>query len=154
MTIKKPKLTLVRGIPGSSKTTLATKLAKENGGVAVSADDFFTHDDGNYKFNFSLIRAAHQYCLGKIFYHLSRGEDVYAHNTYTQKWEMEMTIDIASQAGYDWDIVEPTVKWRYDVEECARKNTHGVPLATIQKMKDRFESTKDILKAFEKYRVE
>ena len=148
-----PKLTICRGIPSSGKTTLALKLAKEKNGVAVSADDFFTIE-GVYSWTGSLIQMAHKYCVGTAFYHLFRGKDVFVHNTFCERWTIEEYIDFAHKNDYDWDIIEPTTKWRYDPEECAKKNTHGVPLATIQKMKDKFESTKDILKAFEKYRTE
>ena len=145
------KLVLIRGLCGSGKTTLAEKLAKENNGVCVSADDFFTID-GSYKFSFNLIRAAHQYCLGTAFYNLYRGNNVYVHNTFTQQWEIEPYVDMAFTQGYEWELIESTTKWKYDVEECAKKTVHNVPATSIEKMRARWESTKDLLKHFEKYK--
>lgn len=149
-----PKLTIVKGLPGSGKTTLALKLTKEKNGVAVAADDFFTHEDGSYKWSGKLIKAAHEWCLGVSFYHLSRGKDVFVHNVFAQKWTAEKFIDFAHENGYDWDIIEPTTKWKFDVPELAKRNTHGLSEAMIQKIHDSWEPTKDILKAFEKYRAE
>jgi len=149
-----PKLTLIRALPGAGKSTLALKLAKEKNNVAVAADDFFTHDDGSYNFNFNLIQVAHEWCLGTAFFHLSRGKDVFVHNTFVERWTIEKYCDFAHRNNYDWDIVEPTTKWRYDVKECAVKNSHGLTETMIQKMWDKWETTKDILKAFEKYRKE
>lgn len=149
-----PKLTLVRSPSGAGKSTLALKLAKEKNGVAVSADDFFTHDDGTYKWTGKLIAAAHQYSLGTAFYHLFRGKDVFVHNVFQSRWQCEPYIDFAHNNGYEWDIIEPTTKWKMDAAELAKRNTHGLSEQMIQKVIDGWETTKDLLKAFEKYRAE
>lgn len=149
---KSNKLIVVRGISGSGKSTLAQKLhdADENS-VMVAADDFFMVD-GEYKFTFSLIQMAHNWCSGTAFYHLLRGKNVYVHNTFCERWQIEPYIDFAHKNGYEWEILEPTTKWRYDVAECAKRNTHGVPEATIQKMFDKWVPTKQLMKDFEKYK--
>lgn len=144
------KLILIRGIPGSGKSTLAEKLAKEiEDCVIVEADDFFTLD-GEYKFNFGLIKAAHQYCFGKAFYNLYRGKNVIVSNTFTQKWEIAPYVETAFMSNFEWEIVEPKTKWKSNPNECAEKNVHGLQEAIIQKMKDRWESTKDLMEYFEK----
>lgn len=142
-----PKLTLIRGVSGSGKTTLAKKIQKENtGSVIISADDFFEREDGVYAFNFKLLKAAHQYCFGQTFFYLSRGTDVIVHNTFTQKWEICPYIETAHALNFEWEILEPKTKWKSDADGCAEKNVHGLNEAMIQKMLDRWESTKDILK--------
>ena len=153
--VKKNKLTLCRGIPSSGKTTLAKKIvdADETGNtVMVSADDFYTHDDGSYNFDFSLIKMAHAYCQGVAFYHLARGKNVVVHNTFTQKWEVGPYLETAISCGYEWDIIEPKTKWKSDPSVCAEKNTHNVPLASIEKMAARWETTKSIVEYFNKER--
>lgn len=149
-----PKLTVCRGLPGSGKTSLANKLAEKTSGICIAADDFFTHEDGTYHFNFNLLEVAHNYCIGTAFYHLSRGKNVYVHNVFAERWTVEKFVDFAHRNGYEWDIIEPTTKWKNDVAECAKRNTHGLTEAMIQKMADKWESTKDLMKAFEKYQVE
>lgn len=149
-----PKLTIVRGISGSGKSTLAKKIvdSDESGNtVMISADDFFTQDD-QYKFDFKLIKAAHAYCQGTAFYHLSRGKNVVVHNTFTQRWEVGPYLEMAIDCGYEWDIVEPKTKWKNDPQACSEKNVHGVPPATIEKMLARWETTKSIVEFFEKGR--
>jgi predicted kinase len=139
------KLTLIRGVSGSGKTTLAKKIQKETKAATVSADDFFELADGTYAFNFRLLKAAHAHCLGEAFYYLIRGVDVVVHNTLTQKWEIFPYIELAHAAGIEWEILEPKTKWRYDAAILAEKNVHGLTAPMIQKMLDRWDSTKDIL---------
>ena len=148
---KENKLILCKGLPGSGKSTLAQKLheADENS-VMVAADDFFMVD-GEYRFSFNLLQMAHNWCSGTAFYHLLRGKNVYVHNTFIERWTCESYIDFAHKNGYKWDIIEPKTKWKYDIAECAKKNTHGLTEAMIQKMFDKWDSTKDLMKAFEKY---
>ena len=146
------KLILVRGISGSGKTTLAKKIVDSDTSgntIMVAADDFFETDAG-YKFSFALIKLAHAYCQGQAFFHLIRGKNVVVHNTFTQKWEIMPYIEAAIAAGIEWEIVEPKTKWRRDPSVCAEKNTHNVPEASIQRMKDRWETTESILAFVEK----
>jgi hypothetical protein len=42
-------------------------------------------------------------------------------------------------------LVEPQTPWRYDPSECFRKNQHGVPLETLQKMLQRMQSNQHII---------
>ena len=50
-------LYLLRGLPGSGKST----LAKSIGGIHIEADQYFM-EDGEYKFDGSKIKLAHNYC--------------------------------------------------------------------------------------------
>jgi len=52
-------LILCRGICGAGKSTFAKTL----GGTHFEADQFFTDDEGNYKFDGSKIKLAHNWCL-------------------------------------------------------------------------------------------
>ena len=54
------KITLLRGVPGSGKSTYANKLAKNDEKVVVfSTDDFFTHfnqDTKQYEYQFDVAK--------------------------------------------------------------------------------------------------
>ena len=55
------KLFLVRGISGSGKTT----FAKELGGVHFETDNYFMVD-GEYKFDGTKLKEAHQWCQNEV----------------------------------------------------------------------------------------
>lgn len=56
-------LVLIRGLPGSGKTTLAAGLSRVDGLTRrCAADDWMLDDAGHYKFDPSKLRAAHEAC--------------------------------------------------------------------------------------------
>lgn len=58
-------LTIVRGLPGSGKTTLAKNLTKDNG-VYFESDMFFSQD-GTYVFDAYKLKDAHAWCKAAIY---------------------------------------------------------------------------------------
>lgn len=121
-------LTLVRGLPGSAKTTLARDLAPH---ANFAADDYFTDKEGVYHFDASKIRAAHEYCQRRTRIAMQGEEKVIAvHNTFSKKWEAQPYFRLAEEFGYSVFVVE-----------CQNDfgNTHGVPKEAIKRMKDRWE---------------
>ena len=62
MGVEMRTLLLIRGLPGSGKTTLAHKLADlQTGSICVAADDFFMEDD-EYKFDSAKLQEVHERC--------------------------------------------------------------------------------------------
>lgn len=135
---------LMRGLPGSFKSTTTKRLAEDNNGIIFSTDNFFMVD-GEYKFDGKYIGDAHTW--NKLEFLMAiRSEFPYIiiDNTNTQYWEMEPYIKTAFEFGYDVAIEEPDNPDKFDVELCSQRNTHGVPQEVIQKMKDRWETTSSI----------
>lgn len=121
------KLYLVRGIPGSGKSTFAESICDK----VVSADDYFMDGD-EYKFDASKLKHAHRYCQKKTESIMQTGNDVAVANTFTREWEMEPYYKLAEKYGYM--VFSVIVENRHH-----GKNVHGVPDDALQKMKDRFE---------------
>ena len=121
------KLFIIRGLPGSGKTTFAEKL-KADGIVSdvVEADHFMTDQSGNYKFDAKMLERCHQECQMWTKYYLDLGRDVAVANTFTRKWEILPYIKM----GYDYTIVEMTGSF---------PNVHGVPKNVIETMAKRWE---------------
>jgi predicted kinase len=121
-------LYLFRGICGAGKTTAAKSL----GLMTFEADQFFM-EDGEYKFDPTKLREAHQWCKDQVEYVMINGmPKVAVSNTFTQEWEMTPYFELASKYGYM--VITMVVENRH-----GGTNEHGVPDDKLEIMKNRFE---------------
>lgn len=132
-------LVLMRGLPGSGKTTLAKEM-KGPTGVVLSTDDFFCDKHGRYIYDPSKIGEAHQWNKHRAIQRLKQGKTpIIIDNTNLQAWEMKPYVQLALQYGYEVTILDVGTPWKLNSKELARKNIHGVPAKKIEEMKDRYE---------------
>ena len=131
-------LILLRGISGSGKSTLGKQLMGD--GQIFSTDDFFMQED-EYKFNPSQLGNAHQWNLDRTIASMGRGESpIIVDNTIIQAWEAKRYVQAAIEHGYKVEVAEPDTPWKFDAEELAKRNTHGVSLKSIQRMINKWET--------------
>lgn len=127
-------LYLLRGLPGSGKSTLAEQL----GGSHFETDKYFIGENGEYNFDGSKLKEAHQWCQDSVANAMvlnhTTGENktIVVSNTFTQEWEMKPYMDLAK----DWEyrVFSIIVENRH-----GGVNQHGVPDEKLQQMKNRFE---------------
>ncbi len=124
-------LYIVRGIPGSGKSTFAKQLTAN----VFEADHYFYDNDGNYKFIASEIKDAHKECQDNVRIAMESSiPKIAVSNTSTQEWEMESYFELAKEFGYD--VFTIIVENRH-----GGTNVHNVPEDKIEQMKKRFEIT-------------
>ena len=121
-------LYIVRGIPGSGKSTFAKTLTSN----VFEADHYFYDNDGNYNFIPSEIKQAHKECQDFVRYAMESSiEKIAVSNTFTQEWEMKPYFELAEKYGYKtFSII---VENRH-----GNTNEHNVPEEKIEQMKNRF----------------
>lgn len=121
-------LYIIRGLPGSGKSTYAKALAEKHGIEYYEADMYFTHN-GRYKFDGSRIAAAHEWCFREVDNAIHNGLSVIVSNTFTMDKEMDEYVHSALWHGFSVKIVEMTGNYG---------SIHDVPETAIQRMRNRF----------------
>jgi predicted kinase len=129
------KVIILRGLPGSGKSTFTSKM--EGVVKVVSADHYFhINDDQVYRFDPSKLGAAHAYCL-RTFVNTLTKEDwvdtLVVDNTNCSAVEIAPYYALAQAYGVDCTIVH--INTNLSDEELSDRNVHGVPVATIARMR-------------------
>lgn len=123
-------LYIVRGVPGSGKSTFAQSLDCP----VFEADQYFIDSEtGEYKFDGSKIKLAHNWCKLRVEHSMEDDiQKIAVSNTFTQEWEMDAYYELAKQYGYR--VFSLIVENRH-----GGVNEHGVPEDKLEQMKTRFE---------------
>ena len=118
------ELILIRGLPGSGKSTMARTLVSE--GFHNFEADMYFEVDGHYQYDSGRIRDAHSWCQTMTRQALAAGKRVVVSNTFTQLREMTPYFSMTKNA----KVIEATGKWQ---------NVHGVPAVMLERMATRWE---------------
>jgi predicted kinase len=140
----------MRGVPGSGKSTLAKKLAEDyrlcGYTCEIHSTDNYFMVDGEYRFNLDLLGTNHVKNQQAVKDAMSRGvEVIIVDNTNLSAKERKKYIDAAVTFNYTTEVHDSTTPWAKNAVECAKRNTHGVPLETIQRMLQKLESDTNVL---------
>jgi predicted kinase len=111
------EILLIRGFPGSGKSTKAKAI---DGYKHLEADQYL-EVDGEYVYDASKVKLAHDWCVAAARQYLEQGHNVVVSNTFVKLWEMKRYIDL----GYPFRIMEMKNSFQ---------NIHGVPKEKIDLM--------------------
>ena len=124
-----PSVVIVRGLPGSGKTTYAkTKYPLFE---YIDADQYFTDADGEYKFDLYSLDDAHSYCFSRFSDTLEKNQNVVVANTFTTYMDIKPYIELSQKYKIS-NILIIRLTTQYD-------SIHSVPDFVMQKMLDRWE---------------
>lgn len=134
---KKPVLIIIRGIPGSGKSTFVTqKLMPEYKKLGLSVGhfeaDMFLMKDGKYDWSPEKACAAHKKCQESVEKSLSENDVTIVSNTFVRVSDMRPYIKMAEAVGADIDVYRSQGNFG---------SVHNVPDETIKRMKDALDKS-------------
>lgn len=140
------RVIILRGLPGSGKTTFIKAFAKQERAelVICSSNDSFVGSDGVYRFKPEKLGDAHDECFRKFSETLQSLQTleteshtiVAVDNTATTLWEMAPYRMMARRYGLPVEFIE--VGDQGDIDKLVERNVHGVPESAIRAMRSRF----------------
>lgn len=120
-------LTLVRGIPGSGKSTFAKRAFP---GALLLENDMFLMENGIYKWSPEKVKAAVHLCMKMAKMALENCSDVVIANTFTKLMYIEAYSKLASEVGASFKVYRCNGNF---------KNVHNVPDNIVQKFSNAME---------------
>ncbi len=142
------RLVLMRGIPGSGKSTKARAimiehLSKRGRSMAICSTDDYHEVNGEYVFNAEMLPQFHELNHERAEEFMKcETELVVIDNTNIKHRDMKCYKDSAEQLGYTVEEVilgKDKLKFTDYIQMCAARNTHGVPLEAIERMARKFQ---------------
>ncbi len=128
------RLFIIRGLPGTGKSTLGRDLAPD---YCHAADDYFMVGK-EYQFDATKLAAAHADCLARTRAALEAGATVAVANTFTQRWEMQPYLVLSHELKVSYVVID-LFDAGLDNDALAARNAHGVPVEAIKAMRKRYE---------------
>jgi len=124
---------LLRGLPGAGKTTFAKLISENNTYPFFSVDDYFTDENGNYKFDFSENYKAYAACISNTEEAIKSGyTKVIIHNTFTLDWELEPYFKLCKK--YNCSLFVLTVENFHN-----GINNHDITAEQVQRMAEKYK---------------
>ncbi|WP_396190441.1 AAA family ATPase [Flavobacterium sp.] len=127
----KPKLYILRGVPGSGKTTIAEAMLKNRLVEAHHEQDhYFIGKDGKYNYDRSKIQIAVKYCQECVRDSLSNGKNTVVANSFIKLWTVDKFVAIAQEYNASVVILKATGNF---------VNTFGIPENVIKNQRREYE---------------
>ena len=126
------KMFIMRGISGSGKTTLAKRIASQKNGSIFTHTDYvkdterWIENDLNAHFSSQMaVRDALRKSVELVII------DECNLNLYL----LSPYVRLAKRYSYEFTVIMPSTSWSQDVDECYRRNVHGINATIIREMK-------------------
>lgn len=127
---KKPKLAIIRGLPGSGKSFYAKKLSKQFN-IKHFENDAYLYVNGEYKWTPITAKLAAKKCFEDTMNELKAGRNAIVSNVFVTKGAIDKYVNTAKHIGASVMIIRMTNDFG---------NIHNVPQDTLTSMKKGFQN--------------
>ena len=142
-------LYIIRGLPGTGKSTLGKTLARD---ASFAADDYFMVA-GEYTFDPTKLTEAHEQCKSNVRKALEKKKkdlasetskrwvtyrSVAVCNTFSKEWEWRPYAEMAKELGVRYYVIN-LFDNDTSLDTLFERNVHGVPRHVFKAMYDRWE---------------
>ncbi|MBR1988393.1 MAG: AAA family ATPase [Clostridia bacterium] len=128
------KLIMIIGVPGSGKTTKAKEILQDPQYAGFDTThyeaDMFFETEGDYNFDPSRLKDAHEWCQSNVERDIVCGRVVIVSNTFTKAWERKPYFDMCRKYKYPVQIIRMTGIFG---------NVHNVPAEKVAQMRENTE---------------
>ena len=142
------ELIILRGLPGSGKSSVARQIVDgmtqkersiDRSVIVCSADDYFM-EDGRYVYKPGEQHQAHLACQMSVDRSMANGlRVIIVDNTNVKKEHMRPYLELAEKYGYKVSIKAIGGVGKEDVEKYLARQVHGVPRETLERMAREYE---------------
>ena len=127
--MKKPKLVIIRGTPGSGKSTYAKKLSKQFN-IKHFENDAYLYVNGEYKWTPITAKLAAKKCFEDTMNELKAGRNAIVSNVFVTKGAIDKYVNMAKSIGASVMIIRMTNDF---------DNIHNVPQNTLTSIQTGFQ---------------
>ncbi|RXG70025.1 2',3'-cyclic-nucleotide 3'-phosphodiesterase [Armadillidium vulgare] len=130
-------MVILRGLPGSGKSTIAKHIERKHISCRICSADNFFMKDGEYVYDRSLIKEAHAQCQENAIKAVEEQISVVViDNTNLKLWEMNFYLNLAKKFHYVPLIIESKTPWRTDISQLVSKTLHDIDENIIELKKN------------------
>lgn len=130
-------LVLIRGLPGSGKTTLAKQILKYTSNV-ISVTDIISQD--KWFLNDYFNNMSRNICETQAHFMMSENySPIIVDNVHCKIEELSTYMRDAEKFGYGVEVVEPQTLWRFDVNELYQRTRSGASKESLREMLRSYE---------------
>ncbi|KAJ8412474.1 hypothetical protein AAFF_G00128100 [Aldrovandia affinis] len=144
----RPHLFILRGLPGSGKTQLASEIMDQydlGNGEILSTDEYYINANGRYVYRHRLRNIAHQWNRDRAQEAMANGaHPIIIDNTNMRRCEMKPYVKMGLDYGYYIRFRTTPNTWAWSVEELYEWIHGVVPKWVMYRMKKNYEPVRNI----------
>ncbi|ORX68875.1 hypothetical protein BCR32DRAFT_272480 [Anaeromyces robustus] len=137
------ELYILRGLPGSGKTTLAKSILDNGAGIIHSSDDFFTNKRNIFRFDKSKLNEALKFNQQQCEESCRKGIlRIIVDDNHVKRWSVKPIIETGKKYNYKIIIREPETSWwkTRNVNEMAKRSRHNYQISVIKKLLEMWDT--------------